>query len=45
MADRTPWRIIVFKDRIGLQPWTKTLDTKPPAQPVPPAAPGPTPAR
>jgi hypothetical protein len=44
MPGRTPWRIIVFKDRIGLQPWTKTLDTKPPAQPVPPAAPDPTPA-
>jgi hypothetical protein len=44
MAGRTPWRIIIFKDRIGLQPWTKTLDTKPPAQPVPSVAPVPTPA-
>ncbi len=43
MPDRKPWRIIVFKDRIGLQPWTPAPDTKAHSTPVdaPTASPAP----
>jgi hypothetical protein len=46
LPDRKPWRIIVFKDRIGLQPWTPALDAKSttPSGPAPAPSPANTPS-